>query len=100
MDGEKESGKSVLSVRLDDNLFGHDGKRLYFSLSFFADLSCFAIPNASTIIGIIITIIFHNFLVLWQGLSTCLLLFSLTFTLRFIRMAKSTDWQVLFFCYH
>ena len=51
------------------------------------------VPSAPIIIGITVTFIFHNFLVLWQGL------FSLTFILWSTREATSTIRQILFF-YH
>ena len=56
------------------------------------------VPSAPTTISIPFTLMFHSvFLVLGHGPSICLSCF-LLFSLWSVRMAKSTRWQVLFFC--
>ena len=59
------------------------------------------VPCTPITIGITINFMFHNFLVLWQGLSTCLSLFSFFFFLIFnlwsTDTVESSFWLILFF---
>ena len=56
------------------------------------------IPCAPNIICITVTLIVHNFLVLWQVLSICLSFHFQLFPLSGLEeMAKFTRWQVLFY---